>query len=425
MTATPLHIVELRAENVKRLRAVHIKPNPDGSMVVLSGSNGAGKSSVLDAISMALGGRDQIPHEPIRRGEDRAEVVVDLGEIVVRRTFTPTGGGALTVSNRDGAKFSSPQTMLDALVGRLTFDPLEFSREKPSRQAEILRDLVGLDVSDIDAERERVYAERTDSNRQVKAMQARLDAMPHHPDAPKDPVNVSELADELAEAEDRNRQHASLRDLHQTHERDLLDVKKVVAELRRRLAEAEADLVEAEKIAADYRTRVAGLQDIETAPIRQQLRDAESINRKVRENHERANLAIERVMASGASDRLSERIAALDEQRAARIASAPMPVDGLGFNEDGRVTLNGIALEQASAGERLRVSVAIGLAMNPRLRVLLIRDASLLDSESMRIVADMASRAGSQLWVERVESSDATTIVIEDGQVAQATEAAT
>ena len=56
--------------------------------------------------------------------------------------------------------------------------------------------------------------------------------------------------------------------------------------------------------------------------------------------------------------------------------------------------------------------------MNPRLRVLLIRDASLLDRESMRLVADMARAAGAQLWLERVEVDDQTTVLIEDGQVA-------
>jgi recombinational DNA repair ATPase RecF len=39
---------------VKRLRAVTIRP--DGSLVQISGRNAQGKTSVLDAIEMALGG---------------------------------------------------------------------------------------------------------------------------------------------------------------------------------------------------------------------------------------------------------------------------------------------------------------------------------------------------------------------------------
>jgi len=41
-----------------------------------------------------------------------------------------------------------------------------------------------------------------------------------------------------------------------------------------------------------------------------------------------------------------------------------------------------------------------------------------LDRESMRLVADMARAAGAQLWLERVEVDDQTTVLIEDGQVA-------
>jgi hypothetical protein len=96
-----------------------------------------------------------------------------------------------------------------------------------------------------------------------------------------------------------------------------------------------------------------------------------------------------------------------------------MPVTGLGLSEDG-VTLNGLPLDQASAAEQLRVSVAIGIAMNPRLRVLLLRDASLLDRDSLALLADMAKAAGAQVWLERVEDDSATAVVIEDGMVKEA-----
>ena len=66
----PLTIVKLTASNVKRLRAVTIAP--DGNLVVLSGRNGQGKTTVLDCIEYAIGGKDVICAEPVRRGEDAA-----------------------------------------------------------------------------------------------------------------------------------------------------------------------------------------------------------------------------------------------------------------------------------------------------------------------------------------------------------------
>ena len=139
-----LTILQLTAENVKRLHAVDIKP--DGSLVIIGGRNAQGKSSVLDSIEFALGG-DPSAKMPVRRGEANARVVVNLGEIVVKRTFTAAGGTSLVVTNADGQKQSSPQTILDKLTGALTFDPLAFSRQKPAAQAETLRALVGLDFT--------------------------------------------------------------------------------------------------------------------------------------------------------------------------------------------------------------------------------------------------------------------------------------
>src|SRR5262245_55130191 len=120
----PLRIVKLEAANVKRLTAVAIEP--DGNLVVIGGKNGAGKSSVLDSIAFALGGKDLLCEEPLRNGTEKGHVSVDLGDLHVRRTFTPDGGSTLVVANADGARYPSPQKVLDALVGKLCFDPLDF-----------------------------------------------------------------------------------------------------------------------------------------------------------------------------------------------------------------------------------------------------------------------------------------------------------
>lgn len=64
---------------------------------------------------------------PIRDGQDRAAITLDLGEYRVTRTFMP-GNSYLNVESADGAAFKSPQALLDGLVGQLSFDPLAFVR---------------------------------------------------------------------------------------------------------------------------------------------------------------------------------------------------------------------------------------------------------------------------------------------------------
>jgi hypothetical protein len=104
------------------------------------------------------------------------------------------------------------------------------------------------------------------------------------------------------------------------------------------------------------------------------------------------------------------------EQKQKAIASAKMPVKGLSFG-DGIVLYKGVPIEQASSAEQLRVSCAIGMAGNPKLRVMIIKDGSLLDSDSLKLLAGMAKDQDFQVWVERVDASGQVGIVMEDGHV--------
>jgi len=113
-----MNIVSITSENFKRIKAVHIKPT--GDVVVVGGRNAQGKSSVLDSIAAALGGKELMPDEALRQGADGGQITVDLGDIIVTRTFGPAGKTALKVTNKEGASFASPQSMLDKLVGRLS-----------------------------------------------------------------------------------------------------------------------------------------------------------------------------------------------------------------------------------------------------------------------------------------------------------------
>ncbi len=117
-----MKITRFTAENIKRLYAVSIEPDQNEPIVNITGPNAAGKSSVLDSIWMALGGSAAVPEMPVRKGATSAQVTLDLGDILVTRTFTHKGT-CLKVSNKDGLEWESAQTLLNTLVGKLAFDP--------------------------------------------------------------------------------------------------------------------------------------------------------------------------------------------------------------------------------------------------------------------------------------------------------------
>jgi hypothetical protein len=87
------------------------------------------------------------------------------------------------------------------------------------------------------------------------------------------------------------------------------------------------------------------------------------------------------------------------------------------FGED-ELLLNGVPFSQASDAERLRTSISIAIASNPKIRVMRVRDGSLLDEDSMGLLEKVAIDNDFQIWIERVDSSGKVGFVIEEGFVA-------
>jgi len=168
-----MKIIELRAENFKRLKAVTIRPN--GALVEVTGANGNGKTSVLDAIWAGLKGRAAGIVEPIRKGAERATIELKLGNGKVAydvvRTFRRDKHGDvtvdLTVTAGDGSAVrKTPQAVLDSFIGALSFDPLAFARAAPKDQFEVLKAFVpGFDFEANTEKRKQAFDARTDANR--------------------------------------------------------------------------------------------------------------------------------------------------------------------------------------------------------------------------------------------------------------------
>lgn len=432
-----MKIIELRAENVKRLQAVQI--TPEGSLVVIGGKNGAGKSSVLDAILYALGGAGTLPGKPVRRGADKAEIEVTLdGErtLVVRRRITEAGKTSLEIEQRndDGtiAKIASPQRLLDSLVGSIAFDPLAFTRLRPQDQVEILRTSVGVQVDDIDRAERTAFEARAEVNRDVKRIEAQLAGMPQHADAPAAELSA---ADVLTEIEAINQHNAAIdqkfRDADTAKAKfnrlsaamgnlnaDIDEIERKLAELEQEKEALHLELVEAQDAEVDAsKAYEKSLPKKDAGPLKEKLTTIEADNAKFRSNASRSQHVEHLQAAREQAEGLTREIEDLRRQRIERLAAAPWPVEGLGFGESG-VTFQGLPFEQCSSAEQLRISTAIALAQNPKLPIGIIRDGSLLDADSLAMVAELADKYGAQVWVEKVSSGDECSIVIEDGTVA-------
>lgn len=391
-----------------------------------------------------------------------------------------TFGGSLTITSPDGAKYPSPQGWLDARINALGCDPIAFMASKPAEQAETLRKIAGVDVTAIDAARKSAFDSRTEIGRVGKLEVGALDAMPHYDDAPDTEVepevvspalvtapvvSAAAIADELSAAQRTVESKASARRLadekarqhveaEQRAAREAAEIDRMLAEIAARQA-ALTNLQTAAQIAnaaaTEAASAAAALPVIDPAPIRERLTAVEQtnaaaaaeaaaknaaavqaaneanaaarklaaeVNAKVRANAARKVQAEKVAAGRAAYAAKTAEIAALDTQRANLLAAAKFPVDGLGFATDGTVTFDGIPLAQANEATKIRVSMAIALAGDKPGKIVLIRNGSQLDEDSMALVADLAHTAGAQLFIERVGTGDAGAVVIKDGGVA-------
>lgn len=424
-------IIRLKISNVKRLSAVEI--HPDGNVVIIGGENEQGKSSILDSIVYALGGAGTIPQQPIRSGKTKAEIVLETTTFIVTRKFSASGGSSLVVTAKDGSPFKSPQSLLDELTGSLSFDPLDFSRlceKEPKKAAEVLRQLAGLDFTKLDADRKAAYENRTLVGREKESIAGRLATFTHYPEAPKEEVSVEDITARLTAAQEHNKKATPLATAKATKESELSAAKNTTASVKKRLDEAKALVkkLETEFDAAnkaEYQATVAAdeaarelekFEMVNEQPFIDEISGAEAINQKVRSNRDRVKINKELDAKVGEYETLTEQIEAFDKQKADLLEKAKFPTKDISFDESG-VLLDGLPFVQGSTAQRIKASLAMGMALNPKLRVVLIREGSLLDKNSLALVCKMAVDADYQVWIERVGDGKECSIIIEDGAV--------
>lgn len=400
-----MKIIELKSSNIKRLKAVELRLDESQNLVLITGKNGQGKTSILDSIWYALGGKKAAADKPIRNGEEKGEIEIDAGGYIIKRTFTDKGS-YLQATNKDGVKYSNPQEFLDFITGNLSFDPLEFSRMDAKKQVAELIKIVGLDLTPIDEKIKSMTQERLMVGREMKAIgqtnEATVEAMKA---VDQTPIDLNRLNTEYREAIDGKNRFANLHAHKSSLVEQIANLTAQLTALNAKLEEINSELAEAEKIAVPNPEEIKKKIDEANESIKKQI----EAKRILDENNKY-------LCKKEEYEKLTGEIQSSNEEKASKLSKVKMPIDGLSWNEDA-VLYNSIPFSQASAAEQLRVSMAIAMASNPKLKVILIRDGSLLDSDNLKVIEEMARDKDFQIWVEKVDDSGKLGIYIEEGEV--------
>jgi hypothetical protein len=400
-----MKIIELKSSNIKRLKAVEFQIDESQNVILITGKNAQGKSSVLDSIWYALGGKKAAQDKPIRDGEEKGEIELTMksekGNYIVKRTFTDKGS-YLSVTNSEGAKYSNPQELLDFIVGNLSFDPLEFSRMDAKKQVAELTKVVGLNFSELDENKKKLTEERLLIGREQKALGKVTPEEMEFSEKYKDQkeLSVSELS---AKLETENR----VRGDYQSASAKISNNNTEIAEMKARITMLEDETSKLSKIKDTT-------EDLDK--LRASISEADEINKNIRKAKEILDKIAKISSKEAEYAGLTISINGIEEEKTKQLSEAKMPIKGLSWDED-KVLFNGIPYEQISSAEQLKVSMSIAMAANPKLRMLQIRDGSLLDKENLKVISEMTKDKDFQAFIERVDDSGKVGIVISDGEI--------
>ena len=317
------------------------------------------------------------------------------------------------------------------MLGPLTFDPLELSRMSQADRKALLIDRVlglGKRLEEAKALEMGRYEERRDANAAVKAIEGQLGGIaPPSPNTPDEPVDIRALMADLEREEDLRRQERYRRTEadHETVCAEKLDIQ--VSRLVDEHARIAQKIDECKRIAADHRKNAeefhcaaneiaASFRDMDG--LKDRIASADEINRSVSAKASYTEVCERLRNAKEVAKRADEAVTAAREARDALLDGAQWPINGMGWDADtDDVTFNGIPFAQCSSGEQIIVSARVAMSCNDKLRTMFVRDASLLDDDSMAALKGVAADSDYQLFVEVVGDGGDGCITIEDGAV--------
>lgn len=421
-----MKITKLAVSQFEGLTALEVTPSNGVNLV--EGHNGAGKTSLLEAIRVAFTNKGQ-RSQLVQDGGDQGLILFELDDGTAGERSVSGGGrvaGPITLQHQ-GQHISAAQRFLNNLGLGFGFNPLEFIELRDDQQTKQLLDITPMNIAMPEL---------------LKLGGGRLDDVNYH----EHPLQVL-AAIEKSLLDQRRAVGRDARDLEGMAERlyqqvpnDFdaeafadFDLGEAVAELNKAQAH-KLNIQETKESLSLIENEIKNLQQqleklkIEREDLRMTLTElrevtppnTEQISNDIAQYKENAEHAAQLEQAKvreqeAVSKRqeytdLSLRIEAVRAKPGELLPNTELPVVGLGIDEDGKVTINGLPISELSTGEQLGVAVDIAVATLGELKVVLVDGLERLDKENQDALLNRLSMVGVQAFVTKVTDTELTVI---------------
>ena len=433
----------LKSVKILNIKGIESLTFDTGAVTVLKGRNGAGKTSVVDAlISVFEGGHDAAL---IRKGAKEGSILLALDDgVTIRKTIKPEKS-VLEVRTADRGKVNAEATYVKKLASGLRFNPAAFITMSGKERAEELSKVMpvkfgGQEVNEASNEyilhpqeqidlkrfveiREGRYASRTEVAREQSMAEGFIveteKSMPEGTQSTwKEAVDMlrSQVGEGKAELErdlfavDHQRQQV-LDGLRADRDAQIL---KLQLAFNEGAAAAEAEYNAGYKVAVlAAETEKNALREAVATQLEEltnSLGQAEqSLAAQNRVEGQRAQLEKMRESARSLQKRwvqLDTAVKGLDRLKSEKLATLPIPGIEVRIADKNmpEVYVDGVAWPHVNKSMQCKIAITIAAQALGDLPLMVLDESEVLDADSMQLLIAAAKDLGLQIIMARVES---------------------
>lgn len=464
-----LKIISAEMQNFQSLE--HKLVEIQGKSIVVIGKNGGSKSALLRAIQSPLNSKI-IPQKAIKSGKESAFVKLKIKGVVPgddeEKEFEykiefdeKNQKGVISVTDSEGKEVKKKSIQKD-IIGDISFDVDEFIRLGMTNsgqksiagireQVEILRQFLKKEekvkLNELDAEKKEKYDERTEVNREIKTLEAKIKEFNKFSEEDIKLINedkteeIKKLHKKLGSISEEAVKYSKAKTMYSDLYKSTLEWEKVDSKglemfkeicgviekheetlnipmlddqsinliesiiSTRKVYEKRASIQEENK---DKLEKVTKWLEKNKEPKTEELQNELSLLVEYQEMFMEIkgfkDMYAEKTKKEKESTKLTERLKQIDIEKKEIFTNSTMPVKDLSFDEDGiyykDLPFDG---DHHPSSHIIAIGVKLAMAMNPNLRCVFIKDGSLLDKNTFKTVLKMIEKEGYQLFIEMVD----------------------
>ncbi len=430
----------LHSAVIEKFKSIkHVELISNGNHITLAGTNGTGKSAVVEAIMSCLLGKKVLPEDPVMHGSESSQIELNIGDEKNGRVLYTVSAKIkgdnfkIEVNTYTDAghkmTISKPATFLESIITKDFIDPLNFTNQPGKKRIEMLYQLIpGLQESlkKLDDNYVNEQLKRTEINKEKARIVYDISQHPFTKDLPEEEIDPAQVLERLNSAETHNLKKTGLENSIEGCERDIRVTLESINNARRAIAGLKDQLEKMEEQHEAYKNQLTIQEDTlnsrrkeldefvpeDVESIRAEMSTLSDTNKQIRSNIRHKELSMELAKKSDEFSDGLKRMKEIEQKKIEVFKNANMPVENLFVGDTDimypdPITGEVVNFESLSTGQKYRVAVGIlsGFLPDPKngIRCMIIQNVNDLDAKNYEAMLTAANDNNIQLLMHKTK----------------------